>query len=115
MITGDNPNYNFIAGREVFLHYNYGKKGNLQRYGQVEPLPYDLSQVTSPVYIYYSDNDPISTAQVLHLIRVPYFWAFFFFLILHGLGTSSTLTSSFFGDSIELSSTWFSILSTGNY
>ena len=76
MITGDNPNYNFIAGREVFLHYNYGKKGNLQRYGQVEPLPYDLSQVTSPVYIYYSDNDPISTAQVLHLIRVPYFWAF---------------------------------------
>jgi len=60
----NNRKSHFVAGREVFLHYNYGKKGNLQRYGQVEPLTYDLSRVTSPVYIYYSDNDPISTAKV---------------------------------------------------
>jgi len=48
---------------EVFMHYNYGAKENLRRYGQREPWIYDLKRVTAPVYIYYGDNDLISTPK----------------------------------------------------
>ena len=46
------------------MHYNYGAKENLRRYGQREPWIYDLKRVTAPVYIYYGDNDLISTPKV---------------------------------------------------
>ena len=53
-----------FQGREVFQHYDYGKKGNLERYGSPEPWIYDLSKVTAPIYLYYGLNDLISTPEV---------------------------------------------------
>ena len=53
-----------FQGREVFQHYDYGKKGNLERYGSPEPRIYDLSKVTAPIYLYYGLNDLISTPEV---------------------------------------------------
>ena len=34
---------------EVFQAYDYGRKGNLQRYGSTKPYVYDLTKVTVPV------------------------------------------------------------------
>jgi len=49
---------------EEFRRFDYGSKGNLQRYGQEEPPTYDLSQVKAPVYLYYADNDLLAPPQV---------------------------------------------------
>jgi lysosomal acid lipase/cholesteryl ester hydrolase len=38
----------FWAG-EVFQAYDYGREGNLQRYGSVKPYEYDLTKITAPV------------------------------------------------------------------
>lgn len=53
-----------FAGREVFQHYDYGRRANLERYGTPEPWVYDLRKVTAPVYLYYGLNDLISTPEV---------------------------------------------------
>jgi len=53
-----------LTGRETFQYYDYGRSENLQRYGQEEPWLYDLSRVTAPVYLYYGNNDLISTPEV---------------------------------------------------
>lgn len=54
----------FKKGKEIFQHYDFGKKGNLELYGTPEPAVYDLSKVTAPVYLYYGLNDLISTREV---------------------------------------------------
>lgn len=38
----------WITG-EVFQAYDFGRNGNLQRYGTTKPLVYDLKKVTAPV------------------------------------------------------------------
>ena len=53
------------------MHYDFGRSGNLRRYGQVHPPEYDLALVTAPVYIYYGENDLISTPEV-NLIYVSF-------------------------------------------
>ncbi len=40
-----------------FNKYNYGWAGNQKLYGQPNPPAYDLSKVTTPVYIFYGKND----------------------------------------------------------
>lgn len=55
---------NYFEGKEIFQHYDLGKKGNLERYGTLEPSVYDMSKVTAPVYLYYGLNDLISTREV---------------------------------------------------
>ncbi|XP_050521589.1 lipase 3-like [Daktulosphaira vitifoliae] len=46
-----------------FGMYNYNKQKNLDIYGQVEPLAYDLNKVTMPVALYYASNDWMSTVE----------------------------------------------------
>lgn len=53
-----------LKGKEIFQQYDFGKKGNLERYGTLEPSVYDMSKVTAPVYLYYGLNDLISTREV---------------------------------------------------
>ncbi|XP_046452950.1 lipase 3-like isoform X1 [Daphnia pulex] len=53
----------YNTGKEIFQHYDFGKKGNLELYGTPEPAVYDLSKVTAPVYLYYGLNDLISTRE----------------------------------------------------
>lgn len=40
-----------------FHKYDYGKNKNFQKYGQLEPPHYNLSQMSTPTALYYSSND----------------------------------------------------------
>lgn len=51
---------------ETFIKYDYGPQGNLEHYGQLTPPTYDLSRVTAPVYLFWGDNDLLTTPEVLH-------------------------------------------------
>jgi hypothetical protein len=48
----------------VFGQFDFGEKKNMEKYGQSTPPQYNLSLVTSPVALYYSDNDRLSPVQV---------------------------------------------------
>lgn len=54
-------------GQEVesgkFRQYDYGLVGNLLKYGRINPPDYDLSKVTAPLAVYYSDNDWLSAVK----------------------------------------------------
>jgi len=56
-----------------FGQFDFGEKKNMDRYGQATPPKYNLSLVTSPVALYYSDNDKLSPVQVrqfsLHFVH----------------------------------------------
>jgi len=51
---------------EGFRHFNYGEKGNLQHYNQTQPPAYYLSNISTPVAVFYGKYDkfcPPSTVQ----------------------------------------------------
>ncbi|XP_069680507.1 lipase 3-like [Periplaneta americana] len=54
-------------GQEVtsghFREYDYGALKNMVVYGQVTPPDYDLSKVTAPVFLHYSDNDWLAAVE----------------------------------------------------
>lgn len=44
-----------------FQRYDYGSWiANRREYGSIRPPSYDLSKVTTPVFLHYSDNDPLA-------------------------------------------------------
>ncbi|ODM97066.1 Lipase 3 [Orchesella cincta] len=45
----------------AFRQYDFGAKGNMDRYGQPTPPDYDLSKVTAPVAFYWGENDWLGT------------------------------------------------------
>lgn len=47
-----------------FLKYDYGIKMNLRKYGQTEPPAYNLTNVQTPLYIYYGDGDNLVPPEV---------------------------------------------------
>ncbi|XP_057376829.1 lipase member N-like [Daphnia carinata] len=53
---------NYLAG-ETFQAYDYGKKGNLKRYGSFKPYEYRLGKITAPVYVFSGGNDLLVTPQ----------------------------------------------------
>jgi len=59
---------NFIIS-ERFCKYDYGTNGNMQYYNMKSPPDYNLSKVTTPVYILHSKNDHLSAVKVfVHFI-----------------------------------------------
>lgn len=52
------------------MRYDYGSKGNLERYGKPVPDHYNLSLVTAPVYILWANNDIVSPPQVICLLSL---------------------------------------------
>lgn len=50
---------------QEFTRFDYGRKENLKRYGQVKPPIYDLSQVTAPVILYSGEGDFIATPKLI--------------------------------------------------
>ncbi|KAF0291503.1 Gastric triacylglycerol lipase [Amphibalanus amphitrite] len=48
---------------EKFLHFDWGKEENIARYGQATPPEYDLSFVTCPVSLFWSDNDLLADPE----------------------------------------------------
>ncbi|XP_057380728.1 gastric triacylglycerol lipase-like [Daphnia carinata] len=53
---------NYIAG-QTFQRFDFGRQENLLRYGQTTPPTYDLSKVTSNVFIFWGQNDKVSAPQ----------------------------------------------------
>lgn len=54
-----------------FAQYDYGRFGNMMRYGTRDPPDYNLKNVTAPVYLYYGNNDwLVSRKDVKKLKRV---------------------------------------------
>ena len=47
-----------------FGQFDFGEEKNMEKYGQATPPQYNLSLVTSPVALYYADNDKLSPVQV---------------------------------------------------
>ena len=46
------------------MAFDYGREENLKRYGSVKPLRYDLSKVTVPVYLFWSESDDLVSKEV---------------------------------------------------
>ena len=44
--------------------YDYGESGNLQHYGTVHPINYNLKLVTVPTYVFYGENDLATPVEV---------------------------------------------------
>lgn len=58
------------AGTE-FRQYDYGEEGNIINYNSKNPPAYPLHRVTTPVYMYYAQNDWLSPPKdVERLLRV---------------------------------------------
>ncbi|XP_029707755.2 lipase 1 [Aedes albopictus] len=54
-----------------FQQYDYGRKGNIQRYGTKKPPVYNLKLVTASILVYYGLNDWLVHPQdVLDLVKV---------------------------------------------
>jgi hypothetical protein len=47
-----------------FGQFDFGEKKNMEKYGQATPPNYNLSLVTSPVALYYGENDKLVPVQV---------------------------------------------------
>ena len=47
-----------------FREFDYGRGLNLEKYGTPVPPHYNLTKITTPVYLYYSTNDYLSHNQV---------------------------------------------------
>ncbi|XP_072753605.1 lipase 3 isoform X2 [Anoplolepis gracilipes] len=43
-----------------FRQFDYGAKMNLNRYGSIQPLKYNLERIKVPIAIFYSDNDHLT-------------------------------------------------------
>ncbi|KAF2904607.1 hypothetical protein ILUMI_01569 [Ignelater luminosus] len=52
---------------EKFQQFDYGRDGNLKKYGLIEPPLYDLSKVRVPMHLIRSDNDFVWNREVLFL------------------------------------------------
>ena len=44
--------------------YDFGRKGNQEKYGQDTPPIYDIGKVTAPVAAYWSQNDWLAAPEV---------------------------------------------------
>lgn len=59
-------------GQEVnshrFRQFDYGFVGNLQRYHQMSPPDYDISNIRAPVAIYYAEADSLSTPKDVYTL-----------------------------------------------
>ncbi|KAK4007766.1 gastric triacylglycerol lipase [Daphnia magna] len=48
---------------QTFTRYDYGPQGNFEHYGQGVPPEYDLNLVTAPVYLFWGENDLLTTPE----------------------------------------------------
>lgn len=71
---------------ERFLRYDFGLKGNMERYGKPVPDHYNLSLVTAPVYILWANNDIVSPPQVTKFIDLGLKWFIFHGSVSEGCG-----------------------------
>ena len=58
-------NNTFHFQTDKFCRYDFGPEKNLEIYGQEEPPEYDVTQITAPVALYWSDNDWLAEPVVI--------------------------------------------------
>ncbi|EEB09974.1 Lipase 1 precursor, putative [Pediculus humanus corporis] len=46
-----------ISESDVFRPFDYGRQLNIKYYGKTMPEPYNLTKITTPVFLYYGPND----------------------------------------------------------
>ncbi|CAL8121103.1 unnamed protein product [Orchesella dallaii] len=51
-----------------FQRYDYGRRGNLIKYGKTQPPTYNLDGMTVPTYIFYGESDNLVTPWVINYI-----------------------------------------------
>ncbi|XP_064488554.1 lipase member K-like, partial [Ornithodoros turicata] len=61
--------YAQIIRARNFVKYDYGTEGNLQRYGQARSPAYDISKITAPVALFYSQGDFFANPQDVAYLR----------------------------------------------
>lgn len=52
-----------------FRQYDHGKIENVLKYGQTTPPSYNISKITAPVALHYSDNDLLSDTVDVELLH----------------------------------------------
>ena len=57
--TGSHYLFAVICTGNVFQAYDFGRKGNLLRYGSIKPFEYDLKKITAPVFKFPEFNNLI--------------------------------------------------------
>lgn len=53
---------------DKFRRFDYGIKENMKRYGSENPPDYDLTKVTAPVGVFWSENDWLAVKEVHKII-----------------------------------------------
>ncbi|XP_022827914.1 gastric triacylglycerol lipase-like [Spodoptera litura] len=61
--------YGQLIESQRFCRYDFGKERNLMKYNQSRPPDYDLSKVTTPVVLFYSDKDLLSDPKDVNILR----------------------------------------------
>lgn len=51
-----------IKNQGKFQQYDYGPKGNMEKYGNATPPEYNLKNINRPVYMMYAENDIFSSS-----------------------------------------------------
>ncbi|CAG2069035.1 unnamed protein product, partial [Timema podura] len=52
-----------------FRQFSYGLIKNLATYGSLTPPDYDLSKITAPVFLHWSDNDLMADPKVSNYVK----------------------------------------------
>ena len=55
---------------DKFQLYDYGKSKNKRKYGSIQPPQYNLTQITAPVYLFYAQDDPITSMKVCLRLKI---------------------------------------------
>lgn len=60
--------YGQLVESQRFCRYDFGRERNLIKYNQTMPPEYDLSRVSTPVVLFYSDKDLLSDPQDVNIL-----------------------------------------------
>lgn len=51
-----------------FQYFDYGSKENIVRYGQENPPQYQLQNISTPIALFYAQNDWLAGPEVLKTV-----------------------------------------------
>ncbi|XP_073959951.1 lipase 1-like [Choristoneura fumiferana] len=61
--------HNQLISNKRFMHYDYGPKENMKRYGFAVPPEYNLRKVTAKIAIFFGNNDNLSRPRDVEYLR----------------------------------------------
>lgn len=60
-----------------FRQYDHGIIKNLIKYKSLSPPVYDVSKITAPVHLIYSENDWLAAVEVINYLRDNYIFVLY--------------------------------------